>query len=202
MDTTLLLHFIVVCLIIEATPGPNMGYLALLTVRHGRRAGVITVAGIAAGLAVIGSAAALGMAAALAEMPALYQALRWVCMAYLLWIAWQSWQDNDIVSPGTMAEVAHQAPYFRRGFVINVLNPKAAMFYVSTLPAFIDPASPALFQTLALTAFSVAVATAAHLTIVWLASRVTPALENTRRQRIFRKTMALLLAGVAVWFVL
>lgn len=202
MDQALLLHFIVICFIIEATPGPNMGYLAILTMRDGYRAGLATVAGIAAGLALIGTIAALGIASVLTEGSPLYLVLRWLCVAYLLWIAWQSWSDDAEISPARAQGFAHNVRHFRRGVVINVLSPKAAIFYVSILPGFITPSLPVLKQTLLLTALSVTIATAMHLAIVWLASRLAPTAANAGRRKMFRKTMALLLAAVALWFAL
>lgn len=202
MNGESLFHFIVICLIIEATPGPNMGYLAVLSMNSGWRAGVATVAGITAGLALNGAVAALGVASAIMEMPALSHLLRWVCMGYLLYLAWLGWKDDAETSPGKTYAMEDSVLYFRRGFIINALNLKAAVFYVSVLPGFVDQSFAVLPQTLALTAVSVVIATLAHLIIVWLANHLQPTLQNTAQRRIFRKTMALLLAAVAIWFVL
>lgn len=201
MDNALLLQFIVVCLIIESTPGPNMGYLAILTMQNGRRAGIITVAGIALGLTIIGMIAAFGIATVLTEGSPLYLVLRWLCIVYLLWIAWRSWDDSEAeTSPASTERFSDDIRYFRQGVIINVLNPKALIFYVSMLPGFIHPSLPALPQTVLLTALSVTIATGAHLIIVWLAHRLAPTADNAAQRKTFRKVMAILLAGVAVWF--
>lgn len=73
----MLTSYLATVLLIELTPGPNMAYLAALTLGRGRRAGLAAVAGVALGLAVIGIAAVLGFAALVAASPMLWNALRW-----------------------------------------------------------------------------------------------------------------------------
>lgn len=202
MNTALLFDFIIICLIIEATPGPNMGYLTILSMNKGRRAGFMTVAGITAGLLISGIAAAFGMATILSNSPALYHLLKLLGAAYLFWLAWNSWRDDSKAAVAKSTVANTDLRYFRHGFIINILNPKAIVFYISVLPGFVDPAYPLLQQTLLLTLASVALAAAAHAMIVLLASSLRPKSENAHKRRVIRKIMALMLAGVAVWFIL
>lgn len=202
MPSEILFQFLLVCLIIEATPGPNMGTLALLSLEGGRRAGMMMVAGIATGLALLGLFAAFGMASLLAAYPLLYQWLRWLGIAYLLWIAWSSWRGEAEASPSRLSRAGENFRYVRHGLILNLLNPKAAIFYVSVLPGFINTQQPALSQTLILTAISVMVATAAHSLIVLFASRFAPKPDgHTSRQKL-RRIFAVLLALVALWIAL
>ena len=85
-----LLAFILTCLVIELTPGPNMAYLALLSASIGRRAGFAATLGVALGLLIVGLAAALGLAAVIANSRLLYEALRWAGVLYLFWLAWEA----------------------------------------------------------------------------------------------------------------
>jgi threonine/homoserine/homoserine lactone efflux protein len=89
--------------------------------------------------------------------------------------------------------------YFQRGLVTNLLNPKAAVFYVSVLSAFL-PANALLGQTLLLTAVYVAVATAVHAAIVTLAGFAEPFLNNPAREKAARRVLSALLGVVALWF--
>lgn len=143
-----------------------------------------------------------GVAELLLQFPALYHSLRWLCVAYLLWIAWATWQDEIESSADKVQPPNHEMRHFRRGLIVNLLNPKAAVFYVSMLPHFVDPEKAALTQTLTLTLLSVAIATFVHGGIVWLGSRLSYILSDAGRQRKFRKLMAVLLALVAFWFAL
>ena len=191
--------FVLTCAAIELTPGPNMGYLAIVGATDGRRSGYAAVAGVALGLALVGLAAALGLAAAITASPLLFQALRWAGVAYLFWLAWDGWRDaEDPVAhaPGG----ASLALYFRRGLITNLLNPKAAVFYIAMLPGFVVPGAPVLPQTLILSATFVAIATTIHLVIVTLAGAARPLLEDPRRSRVVRRTLSVALALIAVWF--
>ncbi len=163
LATETLAGFALTSLIIELTPGPNMAYLAMIAATEGRRPGYAAVAGVALGLAVVGLIAAFGLATAITAQPVLYQTLRWGGVGYLLWLAWDGWRDAD-------AALEHAARgstllrYFRRGLVTNLLNPKAAVFYIAVLPGFL-PAEAAVAQAVALSATYVAVATGVHLAI-------------------------------------
>jgi threonine/homoserine/homoserine lactone efflux protein len=191
-----LLSFTLASFLIELTPGPNMTYLALVAASDGRRAGFATVAGVALGLATVGIIAAFGVAEAVQASTLLYESLRWAGVAFLLYLAWEGWTaGTDIVSAA-----ADQGRYFRRGLMTNLLNPKAAVFYVAVLPTFVDPLRSLLPQTITLTAANVAVATVVHVVIVLLAGSLEPFLNNPRREKIARRILSALLALVAVWF--
>src|SRR5262245_26306480 len=110
-----------------------MAYLAALSLSRGWRAGLAAVAGVALGLAAVGAAAALGLAAAIENSTLLYETLRWGGVAYLLWLAWDAWSTADDITPDDGAGEDVQISAFRRGLITNLLNPKAAVFYVAIL---------------------------------------------------------------------
>ena len=188
--------FAAACLLIELTPGPNMTYLALVSAGDGRRAGFATVAGIAIGLAVVGLIAAFGVAELIQASDLLYEGLRWAGVLFLLYLAWDGWRS----AAGVEAEGVPHSSYFRRGLVTNLLNPKAAVFYIAVLPTFIEAGRPVLGQTLTLSAIYVAVATLVHAVIVLMAGTLEPFLNDPRRERIARRVLSALLAVVALWF--
>ena len=189
--------FALASFLIELTPGPNMTYLGIVTVAQGRRAGFATVAGVALGLAVIGVAGALGATAAITASDLAWQALRWGGIAFLLYLAWEGWRGEK--AEETSSETGY-GKHFMRGLMTNLLNPKAAAFYMTVLPGFVTGTGTILSQTLLLTAVYVAVATAIHLAIVMLAGSLTPILTDPRRERITRRVLSVLLALVAIWF--
>jgi threonine/homoserine/homoserine lactone efflux protein len=193
-----LIEFVVTSIVVEITPGPNMAYLASLAATRGRRAGFAAVAGVCAGLTLYGALAALGLAKLISGSPSLYAALRYAGVAYLLWLAYEAWAD----SPATAEATPLGGPELAwRGFVVNVLNPKAGVFFVAILPDFLDPAAGGvLAQSLTLAAIYVAVATLVHGGIVLAAGAAQPWLAaGSGRERALRRTLALALAAVAVW---
>lgn len=199
-----LLAFAVTCVVIEITPGPNMTWLAALSLTRGARTGLAAVAGVALGLSVYGIAAAFGLAAAIDNSPLLYEALRWGGVAYLLWLARDAWATADEIAPEeTTGSLHERASAFRRGLITNLLNPKAAVFYVAMLPEFLDVGSGRVAaQTLALSAIYVTIATAIHAGIVLSASRLRAFVTRPQLVRRVRRLLALALAGIAVWFAL
>lgn len=190
--------FIAAALVVELTPGPNMTYLALLSASRGRSAGFAAIAGVALGLLSVGIAACFGLAQIVADSPVLYHALRWCGAAYMVWLAWESWNYDARAETTEHKEARYK--YFLRGLISNLLNPKAFLFYVSFLPAFADPARDLLRQMLALTFMYVVIATCVHTTIVISAGEAARFLKNPRVQRFARPSFALALLGVAVWF--
>lgn len=202
MSLATYLSFIMTCLIIESTPGPNMAYLAVLSASNGRRAGFAATLGIALGLLMIGIAAALGVAALISNSHLAYQLLRWGGVGYLLWLAWDGWREEPETSPGKTDGPPQHAKFFRRGLIVNLLNPKAAVFYVAILPGFIAASSSAVVQAVTLTVTYVMVATAMHSLIVALAGTAQKFLEDRQRRLIARRILSLALAAIALWFAL
>ena len=199
-----LLAFALTALIIEITPGPNMTYLAALSLSGGMRTGFAAVAGIAIGLLTYGIIAALGLAAVIDNSPLLYGLLRWGGVAYLLWLAWETWSSERETSPDA-TDGPDGEPWiaFRRGLITNLLNPKAAVFYVAVLPEFIQPgAGPVIVQTLMLSVVYVGIATSIHSAIVAHAGTLQAAVTTANRRRRIRRGLALVLVGIAIWFAL
>ncbi|CAA2143889.1 LysE family translocator [Hyphomicrobium sp. ghe19] len=192
------LAFMWLSFIVELTPGPNMTYLAVLALAAGRRAGFAAVAGVASGLLLIGLLAALGVAALISESRMLYEFFRWAGALYMFWLAYDIWRGDPTEAEG---EAAQPTPdrYFFRGLLTNVLNPKAAVFYIAVLPQFIDASRDLLPQTISLTLAYVAVATIVHGGIVALASRARPLLQNADRMQMVRRVLAIGLLLVALW---
>jgi len=193
------LAFSVTSLIIELTPGPNMAYLAILTTAEGKRAGFSAVAGVAAGLLLIGLAASAGLATLISQSDVLYQGLRWGGVLYLLWLAWESWQEERETSPSRTD--AFQSRYFYRGLITNLLNPKAMLFYVAILPEFLDIKENLIEQAVILTVIYVGIATVIHILVV-MAAYTSRRFFAGRNPFYVRRASSLLLVLVAMWLAL
>jgi threonine/homoserine/homoserine lactone efflux protein len=199
MFTPNLLSFLLTAIVIELTPGPNMAWLALTGASSGRRAALAATAGIALGLAIVGMAAALGLAELAHASPRLFALLRYAGVAYLLWLAWQAWNGKGDVSPGHLRD-GNGWLWFRHGLVLNLLNPKAALFFVAILPGYVDGTAPVMAQTLLLSGCYVAVATLVHLGLALLAGQAHGWFEKEDQATMLRRICAVMIAGVALWF--
>jgi threonine/homoserine/homoserine lactone efflux protein len=193
------LEFILTVLLLELTPGPNMAYLATLALDRGRRAGLLATLGVAAGLSVHAIVAALGLGVLISEAPPIYDLLRWIGVAYLLYLAWETWRSG--AKESGLAAVASSS-LFWRGFFSNVFNPKSILFFVSVVPGFIQydsGGSGLLVQAARLGAVYVAIATTIHASIVLLAGQLRPLLIAGSQQKRVRRILASALVLVAVW---
>jgi threonine/homoserine/homoserine lactone efflux protein len=199
VDPSVILPFMVAVSLIELTPGPNMGWLALVALGRGRIAGLAAVAGVTLGLTVWMVAAAFGLTSVLLVFPWLYQAVRWAGVAFLVWLAWDAWRGGE---PGRdqAADDGTRRGLFLRGLTGNLLNPKAAVFYVALLPTFLRPDhGSALSQALTLGSIHLVVSVIVHGAIVLGASRVARRAAGRVRGGWTRAAMALGIAAVAVW---
>ncbi|MCL7458023.1 LysE family translocator [Micromonospora echinofusca] len=201
VGTGALVGIALVALGMVLTPGPNMVYLVSRSVTQGRRAGLVSLLGVAAGFGVYLAAAVAGIATVFVLVPALYTAVKLAGAAYLLWLAWQA------LRPGGQSPFAPQPlppdgarRLFTMGLVTNLLNPKIAILYVSLLPQFIDPArGHVAAQSLLLGSTQIAVALTVNGLIVLSAGSLAGFF--ARRPlwlRVQRLVMGTVLAGLAV----
>ena len=127
--------FALAILLIELTPGPNMAWLAALALGQGRRAGLMACAGIALGLLVNALVAGFGVAAFVIANPEWWQMLRWGGVLFMLWLAWEAWRDADApASAGGPSTGGTAWRHFRSGLIVNLLNPKALIFFAVLIP--------------------------------------------------------------------
>ncbi len=194
------LAFLFAVAVIELTPGPNMGWLAALTLREGKAPAFGAVAGITSGLGLQLIAAVTGLTALIVGLPSVHVGLHWAGVAFMLYLAWEAWSDTG--SAALPAGVKERG--FRRGLIANVLNPKALAFYVLLINQFVDPAAaaPVWLQSLLLGLIHLAVATLVHVAIVLLATRLGTRLESWRTSQGARLTFAGLIIGIAIWLAL
>lgn len=174
----LLLAFGLASLVLAVTPGPAVLYIVARTLAHGRRTGLASVAGVALGNLGNALGAALGLAAVLAVSATAFAVLKWAGVAYLVYLGLAALR----APPGALPAASAQAPAWRRvlrdGFWVALLNPKTTLFFAAFLPQFIDPAAPALAQSLALGSAFVAIAACTDILYVLLAQRVAAALQD------------------------
>ncbi len=202
------MEFLLVVVLLELTPGPNMAWLGTLTLDKGKAAGFQAILGIALGLCLYLVAAIAGLGALMASQPQLLAGLRWLGVLYLMYLAIEPWlersQKTAHADVGADSRLSAQAGrHFLQGLTLNILNPKAALFYVTLLPRFVDDgANQISLQSLWLGLTHIAVATSVHLAIVLAAGGLRPWLgEGYRRTylNIFFTTALLVIAAWLAW---
>lgn len=140
--------FVAAGLALNLVPGADMTFIVASAARGGRRDGVIASLGVGAGALVHIFAAVVGLSAILASSQWLFDAIKWVGAAYLLWLAFTLLRDGRPAS-GEIESARPRASgwgLFRAAALVNILNPKVALFFLAFLPQFVSPdaAAPAL----------------------------------------------------------
>jgi threonine/homoserine/homoserine lactone efflux protein len=144
-----LLAFIPAGLALNLTPGADMMFCLGQGLKSGWRPAMAANFGIALGGMVHTLLAALGLGALVAAHPAAFEAIRWLGVGYLLWLAVGALRSSPFagevqVGPTTTARA------FWQGLMVNLLNPKVILFILAFLPQFVDPNRPILPQFLTL----------------------------------------------------
>lgn len=132
--------FLLACLALNLTPGPDMLLIATRSAGQGIAAGFATYFGIAAGCYVHATALALGLSQLFLAVPAAYDTVRLMGAGYLAWLAWQAFRAPKPAAGAQLPPRRHSAAQmFRQGLLTNVLNPKVALFFLALFPQFLDP---------------------------------------------------------------
>ena len=161
-------------LILVISPGPNMIYLISRSITQGRKAGIISLAGVICGFLFHIVMVSFGLTAVLFAVPLAYTTLKTLGVIYLLYLAYQTVKPNK-----NIFEIRRDLPddkpskLFSIGFLTNLLNPKVAVFYLSFFPQFIKPQyGSVMTQSLQLGAVQVLVSFSINFIIVLTASKV------------------------------
>ncbi|MBT2429619.1 LysE family translocator [Streptomyces sp. ISL-112] len=174
VELTGVLGVAMVALGMVLTPGPNMIYLVSRSITQGRRAGVVSLGGVAVGFLVYLLATNLGLSVVFIAVPELYIAVKLAGAAYLAYLAWTALKPGG-VSVFAPQEMPHDSPrkLFTMGLMTNLLNPKIAIMYLSLIPQFINlDAGHVLFQGFVLGSVQIAVALTINLSIVLAAGSI------------------------------
>ncbi|MGY0232248.1 LysE family translocator [Longispora urticae] len=195
-----LVAFAVAVTVLSITPGTSMALMTHCVLRDGRRAVAPVVAGTVAGLCLHGAASVAGLSALVMRSATAFMVLKWLGAAYLVWLggralwsAVRAGRPAETVPPGERPAPARRV--FRQAFVGNVLNPKAAGFYLTALPQFLDAGHP-VTSTALLVAVHVGIVLCWLTLFGWLVGKGRRALVRTRVRRWFQATAGVLLIGL------
>tara|TARA_B110000305_G_C19424829_1_gene632999 strand:- start:1229 stop:1855 length:627 start_codon:yes stop_codon:yes gene_type:complete len=142
MNPESLTTFLAASFLLSLAPGPDNIFVLTQSALYGKRQGIIITLGLCTGLIVHTGAVALGVAAIFMVSARAFTTLKLIGASYLLYLAWQAWKasasslDNSLET--TLPSIG---ALYRRGIIMNLSNPKIAIFFLAFLPQFADPAS-------------------------------------------------------------
>ncbi|ALS24229.1 MULTISPECIES: LysE family translocator [Paenibacillus] len=139
MDIHIVLYFTAASILLTLAPGPDILFVAAQSVSNGRKAGIATALGLCTGVLAHTFAAAAGISALLYNSALLFQLVKYAGAAYLLYLAWQALKEG--AGELSLERVPRQSAgaLYRRGILMNMLNPKVSLFFLALLPQFVTP---------------------------------------------------------------
>lgn len=146
MDIHIVLYFTAASILLTLAPGPDILFVAAQSVSNGRKAGMATALGLCTGVLAHTFAAAVGISALLYNSALLFQLVKYAGAVYLLYLSWLALREGAGVL--SLERVPRQSigALYRRGILMNLLNPKVSLFFLALLPQFVTPggSNPAL----------------------------------------------------------
>lgn len=138
-ELSTLLLFTGAAMVLILIPGPNALYVMTISLSQGHRAGLASALGVSLGTLVHVAATALGVSALLASSPLALDVVKYSGAAYLVLLAFRTFVDDPAAGPDGESPVYRLRQLIVRGVLVNVLNPKVALFFLAFLPQFVDP---------------------------------------------------------------
>ena len=153
MDFSTLSGFLLASALLTLAPGPDIMYLLAKSLADGAKSGVALAGGLVSGILFHTTLVIFGAAALIQSSPAALAALKYLGAAYLLCLAWGAFRDkSDLRLEGAGRSESLPALY-RRGVLMNVLNPKVLLFFLAFLPQFVKPEDGSVGKQIALLGF-------------------------------------------------
>jgi threonine/homoserine/homoserine lactone efflux protein len=140
MMTSTLLYFLGASVALTIAPGPDNIFVLTQGIARGRKPAIVTALGMCSGLSIHTTAAAFGISAVFYSSVVAFNAVKYAGAAYLLYLAYKTLKERSAVKL-LNPDARSAAALFKRGFIMNVLNPKVAMFFLAFLPQFVSPAA-------------------------------------------------------------
>lgn len=142
-DLALLLSYAAACFFIVIVPGPTVTVIIANSMKYGARAGLLNVLGTQIGLLSMIAVLTLGLSAVVSAMGSMFELLRLIGAAYLVWLGVKLWRSDGRLDAGEGA-ARPGGSFIAQGLVVIWSNPKALLFFGAFIPQFVDPAAGAV----------------------------------------------------------
>ena len=194
--------FLIADLMFCLTPGPATMVAVSHALPHGPAGGMRgalgPIVGVNVGNFIWYGLTAFGLIALIQAVPTAYAVLRWIGVAYLVWMAFQMLSGTTSALAKQSAKSANFGKGFLNGLAVHMSNPKALLFYTAFIPPFIDPDGPLLLQFAILAGLTVITETTGLTFYATLASRARKLGHADQAQPLFQKIAAAVLLGAAL----
>lgn len=138
MDLSTFLYFLIASMLLTIAPGPDIMYLLAKSLADGARSGISLALGLTTGLIFHTSLVIIGVAAIIQQSPLAFAILKYAGAAYLLYLAWGAFHAQGNLKLNAVNKSGSYFKLYRRGVIMNVLNPKVLLFFLAFLPQFVN----------------------------------------------------------------
>lgn len=197
MSLSVYLAFLLATVVVVVVPGPANTLIVANSMRHGRRAGLLNVAGTQVGLALTVGLVLLGLTSLIAAMGAWFDWVRLAGALYLIWLGWKLLADAGAADEQKSPKIP-RGGFLVQGMAVELSNPKTLLFFGAFFPQFMDMSRNHTIQVLIMGATAMAVAAISDSLYALLAAR-TAKLITRRRARLMSRLSGSVLIGGGLW---
>jgi threonine/homoserine/homoserine lactone efflux protein len=198
--------FLVASVLLTLSPGPDIIYVLVQGMTNGKKYGLVTTMGLVSGLIIHTSLVAFGISALIKESDTLFMSVRVLGAVYLFYLAWQVYRsDSAIDLPAAGPEQQKQLlSLYKKGFLMNVLNPKVAIFFLAFFPGFLwEPGENSMLQIFILGFVFMLQALAIFSTVAIFAGKVSKYLKDHPQSGVvFKVVQVTVFIGIGIFILL
>ena len=180
VDVDSLFLFVSTSFFFAIAPGPDNVYVLTQSALHNWRAGLFITLGLCTGLIVHSLAVVFGLSALIFASPLAFNAIKFLGVAYLIYLAWQVFHAKTLSVETKNSFVLSHSQLYRRGIIMNLVNPKITLFFIAFLPQFVDMAdSNVTGQLLLLSGLFIVIAFLVMTSIALISDSLSPCLSDS-----------------------
>jgi threonine/homoserine/homoserine lactone efflux protein len=206
MDVENILSFIAASVILTVMPGPDNIFVLIESITKGHKTGMAISTGLISGILIHTIVAATGLSILLRQSDIVFTLIKFAGSAYLFYLAFKAYKENigiDVVPQMHTAENVQFSGLFRKGFLMNVLNPKVTLFFIAFLPQFVsDPGINVGLQMIIMGLIFMGQAIVIFFLIALMAGKLADRIHNQTFRTITRlvKVVILSILGITLFF--
>lgn len=141
MNYEILISFIGVSMLLTLMPGPDILYVLMQSISNGKKHGIITALGLVSGIIIHTTLVAFGVSALIKQSENLFFGLKVFGALYLLFLAYKSITEKEVIELEANVSKINSWKHYKRGFIMNVINPKVSIFFLAFFPGFLYSSS-------------------------------------------------------------
>ncbi len=192
----ILLTFTLAAFLMSISPGPSMLYIIARSIAQGSKGGIISAMGLAAGGMLHVFATVLGLSAIFKYSPTLYTIVKLVGAAYLIYLGYCYWKDSNLINDKeeaveTKTKVKPLITIFKESILVEVTNPKTALFFIALLPQFVAPEAGSIpLQLFILGLIVIVVAIPCDIFVAVFSSKISSWLTKNKKAQVIQERVS------------